>query len=101
MQLPSVTFPAALLTYFPHKGRILLNTKSNNPIYCVLDNKLSDCVCVYLLKVPGEKTLELKRISKMMSLTEPTSLHAARTACVALESPAMARTLVRFEMVDL
>lgn len=49
MQLPSVTFPAALLTYFPHKGRILLNTKSNNPVYCVLDNKLSDCVCVCLL----------------------------------------------------
>lgn len=46
------------------------------------------CVCVVFLTVPGEKTLALKRISKMMSLTEPTSLHAAPTAFVPRESPA-------------
>ncbi|TNN54976.1 hypothetical protein EYF80_034844 [Liparis tanakae] len=37
-----------------------------------------------------EKTLGLKRISKMMSLTEPTALQAARTASGARESPAVA-----------
>lgn len=52
---------------------------------CVLINIL---VCVEFLTVPGEKTLALNRISKMMSLTEPTSLHAAPTAFVPRESPA-------------
>lgn len=37
---------------------------------------------VFLI-TPGEKTSELKRISKMMLLTEPTSLQAARTASLA------------------
>ena len=49
------------------------------------------CECVFVdigaVMLPGEKTLELKRISKMMSLTEPTSLQAALTASVARESP--------------
>lgn len=51
-----------------------------------------ECVGKYLLKsglefIPGVKIFGLKRISKMMSLTEPTSLHAARTASVDRESP--------------
>lgn len=46
-----------------------------------------ECVCLVFL--PGEKTLGLKRISKMMLLTEPTSLQAARTALVDRESPAI------------
>lgn len=37
--------------------------------------------------LPGEKTLGFKRISKMMSLTEPTSLQASLTASVPRESP--------------
>lgn len=53
---------------------------------CVLINVP---VSVAFLIVPGEKTLTLNRISKMMSLTEPTSLHAARTAFVPRESPAI------------
>lgn len=47
--------------------------------------------------VPGEKTLGLKRISKIMSLTEPTSLQAARTASVARESPASIQTFVSYK----
>jgi len=37
--------------------------------------------------LPGEKTLGLKRISKMMSLTDPTSLQALLTASMFGESP--------------
>lgn len=36
---------------------------------------------------PGEKILGLKRISKMMSLTDPTSLQALLTASLLGESP--------------
>lgn len=42
--------------------------------------------CLWFFCIPGQKTLGLKRISKMMSLIEPTSLQAARTALVARES---------------
>ena len=42
--------------------------------------------CSFIM-VPGAKMFELKRISKMMLLTEPTSSQAARTALVARESP--------------
>lgn len=44
--------------------------------------------------------LELKRISKMMLLTEPTSLQAARTASVARESPASMQTFVKYKMAE-
>lgn len=40
-----------------------------------------------MMYLPGEKTLGLKRISKIMSLTEPTSLQASLTASVPRESP--------------
>ncbi len=41
--------------------------------------------------------LGFKRISKMMLLTEPTSLQAARTASVARESPVSLQTFVKYE----
>lgn len=55
------------------------------------DKHSSACAyaCVVFFTVPGENTLLLKRISKMMSLTDPTALHAARTAFVPRESPAI------------
>ena len=94
MQLPSVTSPVASSTYFQQEGRLLLNTKHKKPVI-LCSSRRFDCVCVCVclsalvlsVMLPGEKTLELKRISKMMSLTEPTSLQAARTASVARESP--------------
>ena len=44
-------------------------------------------------RLPGENMLGLKRISKIMSLTEPTALQASLTALVALESPATGKTI--------
>lgn len=66
-------------------------------LLCVLINIP---VCVAFLTVPGAKTLALNRMSKMMSLTEPTSLHAARTAFVPRESPAILQKLVSVKLVD-
>lgn len=44
--------------------------------------------------IPGEKTFGLNRISKIISLTDPTSLHAARTASAARESSARIKQLI-------
>lgn len=46
--------------------------------------------------LPGEKMLEFRRISKMMSLTEPTSLQAVRTAFVDRESAVSIQAFVMF-----
>lgn len=51
--------------------------------------------------VPGDKTFGFKRISKMVSLSDPTSLHAARTASVALESPRRLKTFVKYKTVKI
>lgn len=50
--------------------------------------------------VPGEKTFGLKRISKMVSLIDPTSLQAARTASVARESPKKLKTFVKYKTCE-
>lgn len=51
-------------------------------------SKILTLQVVVFQSVPGEKMFGLKRISKIISLTEPTSLQASRTALLARESPA-------------
>lgn len=54
-----------------------------------------------MIYLPGEKTEGLKRISKIMSLIEPTSLQAALTASVPRESPVIHKIIQYKSMSEL